>query len=81
MIIYINKVTVRVFVADNFPYILPYFVTDILSVCELALVAQLVKCSGHFTNHKCHRFNPLHFQDVKPNLIYKVEWCSSQLVP
>ena len=32
--IYINKVTVRVFVADNFPYILPYSVTDIPSVCE-----------------------------------------------
>ena len=29
-----NKVTVHVFVADNFPYILPYFVTDIPSVCE-----------------------------------------------
>ena len=34
MYIYINKVTVRVFVADNFPYILPYFVTDIPSVYE-----------------------------------------------
>ena len=32
--IYIYKVTVRVFVADNFPYILPYSVTDIPSVCE-----------------------------------------------
>ena len=30
-----------------------------------ALIAQLVKCQGHFNDLKCHEFNPPHYQKVK----------------